>query len=140
MRLGAQSVLHPSYQELPVLYHPLTAAGKDRRTVHPDHPNLPLEGPAVQLRRRVSGEGERSGEKGGLASVGRTMLHFFFTVAFSAVPLTLYVPPLRNLNLFVQTMEELARDSRLYSRRVAPRVRQACLRALDCLLCHRLGE
>ncbi|PWA64100.1 hypothetical protein CTI12_AA347170 [Artemisia annua] len=52
------------------------------------------------------------------------MLHLFFAVAFSAVPLTLYVPPVRSLNLFVQTMEELWRESSGYTHRVYPRLRQ----------------
>ncbi|KAK3017299.1 hypothetical protein RJ639_006898 [Escallonia herrerae] len=42
------------------------------------------------------------------------MLHLFFAVAFSAVPLTLYVPPVRSLNLFIATMEDLFRESILY--------------------------
>ncbi|CAA0808899.1 Unknown protein [Striga hermonthica] len=35
------------------------------------------------------------------------MLHLFFAVAFSAVPLTLYIPPVRSFNLFVETMEAI---------------------------------
>ncbi|KAK2994819.1 hypothetical protein RJ640_015778 [Escallonia rubra] len=41
------------------------------------------------------------------------MLHLFFAVAFAAVPLTLYVPPVRSLNLFIATMEDLFRESRV---------------------------
>ncbi|KAJ6896061.1 F-box/WD repeat-containing protein [Populus alba x Populus x berolinensis] len=41
------------------------------------------------------------------------MLQLLFTVAFSAVPLTLYIPPVRSLNLFVETMEDLLRESRV---------------------------
>ncbi|XP_022152585.1 uncharacterized protein LOC111020277 [Momordica charantia] len=63
------------------------------------------------------------------------MLQFFFTLAFSAVPLTLYVPPLRSLNLFVETMEEILRESRTYTNRVYPRARHVWLRVLDCVLC-----
>ncbi|PQP96441.1 hypothetical protein Pyn_01931 [Prunus yedoensis var. nudiflora] len=63
------------------------------------------------------------------------MLQLFFTVAFSAVPLTLYVPPLRSLNPFVETMEELLSESRSYTNRVYPRVRHLWVRILDCLLC-----
>ncbi|KAE9459820.1 hypothetical protein RHGRI_019563 [Rhododendron griersonianum] len=51
------------------------------------------------------------------------MLQLFFAVAFSAVPLTLYVPPIRSLNLFVGTMEELFRESSLYTGRFYPRLR-----------------
>ncbi|KAG6595630.1 hypothetical protein SDJN02_11617, partial [Cucurbita argyrosperma subsp. argyrosperma] len=53
------------------------------------------------------------------------MLQLFFAVAFSAVPLTLYVPPIRSLNLFVETLEELLRDSAAHTLRVYPRFRQA---------------
>ncbi|KAK3409128.1 hypothetical protein EUGRSUZ_J01270 [Eucalyptus grandis] len=63
------------------------------------------------------------------------VLQLFFTVAFSAVPLTLYVPPIRSLNLFVETMEDLLRESRTYTHRVYPRVRHAWVRMVDCLLC-----
>ncbi|KAI3992456.1 hypothetical protein MKX01_022547 [Papaver californicum] len=58
------------------------------------------------------------------------MLQFFFAVAFSAVPLTLYVPPVRSLNLFVETMETALRHTTLYANRVYPRLRHACLRIL----------
>jgi len=34
------------------------------------------------------------------------MLQLLFTVAFSAMPLTLYVPPDWSLNLFVETIED----------------------------------
>uniref|UniRef100_A0A7N0VJ32 Uncharacterized protein n=1 Tax=Kalanchoe fedtschenkoi TaxID=63787 RepID=A0A7N0VJ32_KALFE len=63
------------------------------------------------------------------------MLQLFFAVAFSAVPLTLYVPPIRSLNLFVQTMEELFRDTHLHTGRIYPRLRYACARLLDCIFC-----
>ncbi|KAF4360956.1 hypothetical protein F8388_016765 [Cannabis sativa] len=52
------------------------------------------------------------------------MLQFFFTAAFSAIPLTLYIPPPRNLNLFVETMEDALRESRPYTDRLFPRARQ----------------
>ncbi|KAE8038224.1 hypothetical protein FH972_010755 [Carpinus fangiana] len=63
------------------------------------------------------------------------VLQLFFTVAFSAIPLTLYVPPVRSLNLFVETMEDLLRGSRIYTNRVYPRVRVVWSRILDCMLC-----
>ncbi|KAI3719586.1 hypothetical protein L6452_20488 [Arctium lappa] len=63
------------------------------------------------------------------------MLHLFFAVAFSAVPLTLYVPPIRSLNLFVQTIEDVWRESSVYTHRVYPRIRYAFRRILDCMLC-----
>ncbi|KAM1158075.1 hypothetical protein FF1_028608 [Malus domestica] len=65
------------------------------------------------------------------------LLQLFFTVAFSAVPLTLYVPPIRSLNPLVETMEELFSESRAYTNRVYPRVRHLWFRILDCLLCSR---
>ncbi|XP_057459085.1 uncharacterized protein LOC130749724 [Lotus japonicus] len=64
------------------------------------------------------------------------MLQLFFTVAFSAVPLTLYVPPVRSLNLFVETMEYFARESRTYTHRVYPRLRVAWSRICNLLLCN----
>ncbi|OVA19417.1 hypothetical protein BVC80_9055g61 [Macleaya cordata] len=64
------------------------------------------------------------------------MLQFFFAVAFSAVPLTLYVPPVRSLNLFVETLETLLRQTTVYANRVYPRFRHACLRILASV--HRL--
>ncbi|XP_028776980.1 uncharacterized protein LOC114733655 [Neltuma alba] len=63
------------------------------------------------------------------------MLQLFFTVAFSAVPLTLYVPPVRSLTTFVEVMEEILRESRIYSNRMYPRVRIAWSRLMDCMLC-----
>ncbi|ESR52364.1 hypothetical protein KPL70_013407 [Citrus sinensis] len=64
------------------------------------------------------------------------MLQLFFTVAFSAVPLTLYIPPLRSLNLFVETMEDFLRESRIYTNRLYPRARFVWSRVLDCILCN----
>ncbi|KAL1300765.1 hypothetical protein HN51_045417 [Arachis hypogaea] len=64
------------------------------------------------------------------------MLQFFFSVAFSAIPLTLYIPPLRSLNLFVETMEDMVRESRIHTNRVYPRLRVAWLRIMDCVLCN----
>ncbi|CAK7330797.1 unnamed protein product [Dovyalis caffra] len=64
----------------------------------------------------------------------------FFTVAFSAVPLTLYIPPVRSLNLFVETMEDLLRESRGYTARFYPRARHVWSRLLDVLLCNFRSE
>ncbi|XP_048231332.1 uncharacterized protein LOC125370342 [Ricinus communis] len=64
------------------------------------------------------------------------MLQLFFTVAFSAVPLTLYIPPMRSLNPFVETMEDLVRESRAYTNRIYPRARHVWSRLLDLLLCN----
>ncbi|KAF9682434.1 hypothetical protein SADUNF_Sadunf05G0108500 [Salix dunnii] len=50
-----------------------------------------------------------------------------FTVAFSVVPLTLYIPPVRSLNLFVETIEDLLRESRVYTTRLYPRARHVRL-------------
>ncbi|KAF8050342.1 hypothetical protein N665_1994s0011 [Sinapis alba] len=61
------------------------------------------------------------------------MLQLFFTIAFSAAPLTLYIPPIRCLTMFVETMEEMGMEGRVYSRRVIiPRARIAWSRLLDC--------
>ncbi|KAK8609222.1 hypothetical protein V6N13_025528 [Hibiscus sabdariffa] len=43
------------------------------------------------------------------------MLQLFFTVAFSAVPLTLYLPPIRSLSFFVGTIEDMLRETNLYA-------------------------
>ncbi|KAL4607010.1 hypothetical protein ACB092_09G144300 [Castanea dentata] len=62
------------------------------------------------------------------------MLQLFFAVAFSAVPLTLYVPPIRSLNLFVATIEELLRQTTTYTVRAYPRIRLAFSRILNSLI------
>ncbi|KAF8396136.1 hypothetical protein HHK36_017749 [Tetracentron sinense] len=62
------------------------------------------------------------------------MLQVFFAVAFSAVPLTLYVPPVRSLNFFVETIEGLLRETAQYSVRTYPRIRHAWSRILASLL------
>ncbi|XP_030927332.1 uncharacterized protein LOC126692998 [Quercus robur] len=62
------------------------------------------------------------------------MLQLFFAVAFSAVPLTLYVPPIRSLNLFVETIEELLRQTTTYTVRAYPRVRLAFSRILNSII------
>ncbi|KAL8249526.1 hypothetical protein R6Q59_006394 [Mikania micrantha] len=64
------------------------------------------------------------------------MLHLLFAVAFSAVPLTLYIPPIRSLNLFVQIMEALWMESGEQTNMVYPRIRVATRRMLDCILCN----
>ncbi|GMI78836.1 hypothetical protein like AT3G52105 [Hibiscus trionum] len=51
------------------------------------------------------------------------MLQLVFAVAFSAVPLTLYVPPIRSLNLFVETIEDMLRQTILYTLSAYPRIR-----------------
>ncbi|KAH6803508.1 DIS3-exonuclease-like protein [Perilla frutescens var. frutescens] len=63
------------------------------------------------------------------------MLHLFFAVAFSAAPLTLYIPPVRSLNLFVETMEDMWKECSAHTVRMYPRVRHACSRILNCMLC-----
>ncbi|KAK9053439.1 hypothetical protein SSX86_013002 [Deinandra increscens subsp. villosa] len=62
------------------------------------------------------------------------MLHLFFAVGFSAAPLILFVPPVRNFNLFVASMEDLWRESTGYTNRIYPALRYACSRVLDCFL------
>ncbi|KAG8371927.1 hypothetical protein BUALT_Bualt12G0013700 [Buddleja alternifolia] len=51
------------------------------------------------------------------------MLELFFTVAFSAAPLVLYIPPIRSLNLFVETMEYCLRGGATYALSFSPRLR-----------------
>ncbi|KAL1554631.1 hypothetical protein AAHA92_15174 [Salvia divinorum] len=59
------------------------------------------------------------------------MLQLLFTVAFSVAPLILYVPPLRSLNLFVETAAYLFRDALSYFHSVSPRLRVAISRFLS---------
>ncbi|KAK4766870.1 hypothetical protein SAY86_014621 [Trapa natans] len=59
------------------------------------------------------------------------MLQLFFALAFSAVPLTLYLPPIRSLNLFVETTEEFLRHIALYALSAYPRIRLACSRIFN---------
>ncbi|RWR77763.1 RING/FYVE/PHD zinc finger superfamily protein, putative isoform 1 [Cinnamomum micranthum f. kanehirae] len=66
------------------------------------------------------------------------MLQLLFAVAFSAAPLTLYVPPVRSLNLFVETIENLLRQTTVYTVRAYPRIRHAWARVLASLL--RIGR
>uniref|UniRef100_A0A7N2LD48 Secreted protein n=1 Tax=Quercus lobata TaxID=97700 RepID=A0A7N2LD48_QUELO len=67
------------------------------------------------------------------------VLQLFFTLAFSAVPLTLYVPPVRSLNLFLEAVEGFLRESRIYTNRVYPRVRVVWSRLVDCMLCSNMS-
>ncbi|KAB1222326.1 hypothetical protein CJ030_MR2G002031 [Morella rubra] len=62
------------------------------------------------------------------------MLQLFFAVAFSAVPLTLYVPPIRSLNLFVETVEDILRQTTVFTLRAYPRFRLAFSRILNAIL------
>ncbi|KAG2683431.1 hypothetical protein I3843_10G030500 [Carya illinoinensis] len=62
------------------------------------------------------------------------MLQLLFAVAFSAVPLTLYVPPIRSLNLFVETIEDVLRQTTDLTLRTYPRVRLAFSRLLSSFL------
>ncbi|XP_047076333.1 uncharacterized protein LOC124686426 [Lolium rigidum] len=51
------------------------------------------------------------------------MLQLLMAMAFSAAPLTLYVPPVRSLSLFVETMETLCRECAPYSHGAVARLR-----------------
>ncbi|XP_028774441.1 uncharacterized protein LOC114731441 [Neltuma alba] len=62
------------------------------------------------------------------------MLQLLFAVAFSAVPLTIYVPPIRNFNLFVRTIEDFLRETTTYTIRAYPRVRFALSRIFNSLV------
>ncbi|KAK2417067.1 hypothetical protein QL285_039409 [Trifolium repens] len=62
------------------------------------------------------------------------MLQLLFAVAFSAVPLTLYIPPIRSFNLFVHTIQLFLRDSTLFSVRTFPRIRLALSRIFNSIL------
>ncbi|KAL8542306.1 hypothetical protein ACS0TY_003246 [Phlomoides rotata] len=64
------------------------------------------------------------------------MLQLFFAVAFSAVPLTLYIPSIRNLTRFVEIMEHIWRDDATpHTNTLYPLLRHACTGIFNCLLC-----
>ncbi|XLT61553.1 hypothetical protein HN873_018077 [Arachis hypogaea] len=56
------------------------------------------------------------------------MLQVVFAVAFSAVPLTLYIPPIRSFNLFVNAIQHFLRDCTLFSLHLYPRITLALSR------------
>ncbi|KEH33227.1 hypothetical protein MtrunA17_Chr3g0088381 [Medicago truncatula] len=62
------------------------------------------------------------------------MLQFLLTMAFSAVPLILYIPPIRSLNSFVETMEEIKRESRPFTNGLNPRLQAAWSRIFNRIL------
>ncbi|PKA58226.1 hypothetical protein AXF42_Ash012949 [Apostasia shenzhenica] len=62
------------------------------------------------------------------------MLELFFAVAFSAAPLTLYVPPVRSLTLFVETLESFARETSGQTGSVIPRLQLGFRRIVSALL------
>jgi hypothetical protein len=74
----------------------------------------------------AKGKGEE--EPGGVRS--SKMLQLLMAVAFSAAPLTLYVPPVRSLNLFVEAMEVVCRDCGPYSHGAVARFRVDLSRVL----------
>ncbi|GKV32625.1 hypothetical protein SLEP1_g41219 [Rubroshorea leprosula] len=61
------------------------------------------------------------------------MLQLFFAVAFSVVPLTLYLPPIRSLNLFVDTLEGVLRHIAVFTLRTYPRIRLGLSRVIRSL-------
>jgi hypothetical protein len=58
------------------------------------------------------------------------MLQLLMALAFSAAPLTLYVPPVRSLSLFVEAMEAVCRDCAPYSHGAVLRFRLGLSRIL----------
>jgi hypothetical protein len=58
------------------------------------------------------------------------MLQLLMALAFSAAPLTLYVPPVRSLSLFVEAMEAVCRDCAPYSHGAVARFRLGLSRVL----------
>ncbi|RWW67974.1 hypothetical protein BHE74_00024536 [Ensete ventricosum] len=58
------------------------------------------------------------------------MLQLLFAVAFSAAPLTLYVPPMRSLNPFVEAMEMFVREAAVYTQQAYPQLRLGVCRIL----------
>ncbi|KAK2637096.1 hypothetical protein Ddye_031888 [Dipteronia dyeriana] len=62
-------------------------------------------------------------------------LQLFITVGFSAFPLTLYVPPIRSLTLFVERMEDFIRDSTDNTRVLYPLLRRFSSTFFNFILC-----
>ncbi|KAK9057707.1 hypothetical protein SSX86_022543 [Deinandra increscens subsp. villosa] len=62
------------------------------------------------------------------------MLQLFFAVAFSAVPLTLYIPPIRSLSLFTRSFQQLLRHITVYVLHLCPRLRIAFSRIFSPIL------
>ncbi|KAK1552730.1 hypothetical protein Q3G72_022520 [Acer saccharum] len=61
-------------------------------------------------------------------------------VGFSAIPLTLYVPPIRRLTLFVEKMEDFIRDSTQTTRVIYPRLRRISSTFFSIILCCNSGS
>ncbi|KAL3841242.1 hypothetical protein ACJIZ3_025833 [Penstemon smallii] len=59
------------------------------------------------------------------------MFPLIFAVAFTAAPLTLYIPPIRSLNLFVEMTEFFLRDAVCCAVRICPRIFRAVSRLLS---------
>ncbi|MQL95053.1 hypothetical protein Taro_027711 [Colocasia esculenta] len=59
------------------------------------------------------------------------MPQLLFAFAFSAAPLTLYVPPVRSLNPFVEAVEAFLRQTALFRVRVYPRLHLAFSRIMS---------
>ncbi|KAG6485017.1 hypothetical protein ZIOFF_053545 [Zingiber officinale] len=68
------------------------------------------------------------GKRGKL--IANSMLQLLLAVAFSAAPLTLYVPPIRTLNPFMQVLEMFVRDVTVYSQRAYLQIRLGVFRIL----------
>ncbi|GAB2300177.1 hypothetical protein Dimus_034217 [Dionaea muscipula] len=63
------------------------------------------------------------------------MIELLLAVSFSAAPLTLYLPPVRSLTIFVQAMEEMLRGTRtIITGRYYQRLRVVCVRIFSCVL------
>lgn len=58
------------------------------------------------------------------------MLQLLMALSFSAAPLTLYVPPVRSLSLFVEAIEAVCRDFAPYSHSAVVRLRLGLSRIL----------
>ncbi|KAL4198328.1 hypothetical protein AMTRI_Chr03g45360 [Amborella trichopoda] len=62
------------------------------------------------------------------------MMQLLFALAFSAAPLTLYVPPVRSFTLFVETIESFIRNILTHTLRAYPRIRVGCTRVIRSLI------
>ncbi|CAL0326159.1 unnamed protein product [Lupinus luteus] len=61
------------------------------------------------------------------------MLAFFFSFALSSVPLILYFPPIRSINLFAETIEMMLKETSVYTNRINHGLRGAWSMVLNCV-------
>ncbi|CAL0326160.1 unnamed protein product [Lupinus luteus] len=61
------------------------------------------------------------------------MLDFFFSFALSSVPLIIYFPPIRSINLFVESIEKTLKENSVYTNRINHGLRGAWSMVMNCV-------